>query len=108
MGRIIAALHRMGFDMVYDTVTGADLTVIEEANEFGGTYENREDDAYDALERMETLIKKFKFTWDFRKPIVDEMLEQIFEGNSGFEDMLMDHCEMLCKTRDEKLIWLRG
>ena len=34
MGRIIAALHRMGFDMVYDTVTGADLTVIEEANEF--------------------------------------------------------------------------
>ena len=27
MGRIIAALHRMGFDMVYDTVTGADLTV---------------------------------------------------------------------------------
>ncbi|MBO6209974.1 MAG: hypothetical protein J6N99_04720 [Schwartzia sp.] len=77
--------------------------IIEEANEFGGTYENREDDACDALERMETLIKKCKFTWDFRKPIVDEMLEQIFEGNSGFEDLLMDHCEMLCKTRDEKL-----
>ena len=77
--------------------------IIEEANEFGGTYENREDDACDALERMETLIKKNKFTWDFRKPIVDEMLEQIFEGNSGFEDLLMDHCEMLCKTKDEKL-----
>ncbi len=34
MGRIVSALHRMGFDEVYDTSTGADLTVIEEANEF--------------------------------------------------------------------------
>lgn len=33
MGKIVAALHRMGFDEVYDTCTGADLTVIEEANE---------------------------------------------------------------------------
>ena len=40
MGRIIAALHRMGFDMVYDTVTGADLTVIEEANEFVDRVQN--------------------------------------------------------------------
>ncbi len=34
MGQIISALHRMGFDQVYDTATGADLTVIEEAQEF--------------------------------------------------------------------------
>ncbi len=34
VGRIVAALHRMGFDQVFDTSTGADLTVIEEANEF--------------------------------------------------------------------------
>ncbi len=34
MGLIVAALHRMGFDEVFDTSTGADLTVIEEANEF--------------------------------------------------------------------------
>ena len=33
MGRIVAALHRMGVDQVYDTSTGADLTVIEEADE---------------------------------------------------------------------------
>ncbi len=33
MGRIVAALHRMGFDEVYDTSTGADLTVLEEAEE---------------------------------------------------------------------------
>jgi len=40
MGRIIAALHRMGFDKVFDTATGADLTVIEETNEFIHRLEN--------------------------------------------------------------------
>ncbi len=34
MGRIVAALRRMGFDEVFDTSTGADLTVLEEAGEF--------------------------------------------------------------------------
>jgi NADH-quinone oxidoreductase subunit G len=34
MGRIVAALRRMGFDEIFDTSTGADLTVLEEANEF--------------------------------------------------------------------------
>jgi NADH-quinone oxidoreductase subunit G len=33
IGRIFAALRRMGFDRVYDTATGADLTVIEEGTE---------------------------------------------------------------------------
>lgn len=33
MGRIVAALHRMGFEEVYDTSTAADLTVLEETNE---------------------------------------------------------------------------
>ena len=33
MGKIVAALRRMGFDEVFDTATAADLTVLEEANE---------------------------------------------------------------------------
>ena len=33
MGKIVAALHRMGFDEVYDTSTSSDMTVIEEAEE---------------------------------------------------------------------------
>lgn len=33
MGRIVAALRRMGFDSIFDTSTGADLTVLEEATE---------------------------------------------------------------------------
>lgn len=33
IGKIVAALRRMGFDEIYDTSTGADLTVLEESNE---------------------------------------------------------------------------
>jgi NADH-quinone oxidoreductase subunit G len=34
MGKIVGALRRMGFDEVFDTSTGADLTVLEETGEF--------------------------------------------------------------------------
>lgn len=34
MGRIVAALHRMGFNQVFDTSYSADLTVMEESKEF--------------------------------------------------------------------------
>ena len=34
MGKIVAALRRIGFDEIFDTTTGADLTVLEEAGEF--------------------------------------------------------------------------
>ena len=34
MGKIVNALHRMGFDEVYDTSFSADLTIMEETAEF--------------------------------------------------------------------------
>ena len=34
MGKIVAALHRMGFDQVFDTAYSADLTIMEESAEF--------------------------------------------------------------------------
>lgn len=34
MGKIVNALHRMGFDEVYDTTFSADLTIMEESSEF--------------------------------------------------------------------------
>ena len=33
IGKLVAALRRMGFDEVYDTKFGADLTVMEESKE---------------------------------------------------------------------------
>ena len=40
MGKIVAALRRMGFDEVYDTTLGADITVMEETAEFIDRLEN--------------------------------------------------------------------
>lgn len=40
MGKITAVLHRIGVDKVFDTATGADLTVMEEAGEFVERIEN--------------------------------------------------------------------
>lgn len=34
MGKIVAAMRRMGFNEIFDTSTTADLTIIEETNEF--------------------------------------------------------------------------
>ncbi len=40
MGKIVACLRRMGFDYIFDTSTAADLTVLEETNEFVERLEN--------------------------------------------------------------------
>lgn len=43
MGKMVAALRRMGFDWVFDTSVGADLTVIEETNEFISKLQKNQD-----------------------------------------------------------------
>ena len=43
MGKIVNALHRMGFDEVYDTTFSADLTIMEEGSEFLERLKHKED-----------------------------------------------------------------
>lgn len=43
MGKVVAALRKLGFDQVFDTAVGADLTVIEEAEELMDRMQNRQD-----------------------------------------------------------------
>lgn len=43
MGKIVAALRRMGFDEIYDTSTGADITVLEETSELLKRLQNNND-----------------------------------------------------------------
>ncbi|MFW6169349.1 MAG: NADH-dependent [FeFe] hydrogenase, group A6 [Planctomycetota bacterium] len=40
IGRMVTALRRLGFDAVFDTDFGADLTIVEEAHEFLSRLEN--------------------------------------------------------------------
>ncbi len=42
MGKIVAALRKLGFDQVFDTAVGADLTVIEEAEELMDRIQRKE------------------------------------------------------------------
>lgn len=42
MGKIVAALRKLGFDNIFDTAVGADLTVIEEAEELMDRVQNNE------------------------------------------------------------------
>ena len=39
-GKMVSALREIGFDRVFDTNTGADLTIMEEANEFVERFKN--------------------------------------------------------------------
>lgn len=41
-GKMITALKRLGFDKVFDTNTGADFTIMEEANEFIKRFQEKE------------------------------------------------------------------
>lgn len=41
-GKMVTALKRLGFDRVFDTNTGADLTIMEEANEFINRLKNND------------------------------------------------------------------
>ena len=40
-GKMVTALRKLGFDKVFDTNTGADLTIVEEANEFIERFKNK-------------------------------------------------------------------
>jgi len=75
--------------------------IIKEANEYGGS--PKEDKGYKTLSKIEDLLSEHEFQWEVRQPIVDEMLEEVYEDNSGFEDTLVEMCELLCQTKEEKL-----
>ena len=42
-GKMVTALKRLGFDKVFDTNTGADFTIMEEANEFIKRFKNEDE-----------------------------------------------------------------
>lgn len=77
--------------------------IIDEANEYGSTSYKREDEAYGALNMIDELAEKNKTPWSFRQQIVDGMMKQFYYGNSGFDNSLVESCEVLCQTKEEKL-----
>ena len=79
--------------------------IIDEANMYGGTSDDKESTCCCALFTIDDLASKNKhrLEWDFRKSIIDSMMTQFHVGNSGFEHNLMDSCLNLCEKKDEYL-----
>ena len=75
--------------------------IIDDANTYGGT--RRESEGYDALYKINELAESCDLPWEFKKSIVDGMMEQFHYHNSGFEDSLIESCRNLCKSKEEIL-----
>ena len=75
--------------------------IIREANKYGGT--NRERQGYDALYQIREVVKGKEISWDLRRSVVDEMMEEFYQGNSGFDDTLVNTCGVLCSSKEEEL-----
>ncbi len=76
--------------------------VIQEFNEYGGGPEYDEEDAYGQLRKMDEIVNSHDISWEKRVSILDEMLEEFYVGNSGFDDILMDVADSFCKSNKEK------
>jgi len=73
-------------------------------NMYGGCSDHEEEDAYDEMSIMEELIDKNKnISWEVRKEVLDELLEQIAEGNSSFTDYMVDVSVKLCSGKEEQI-----
>lgn len=76
--------------------------VIREFNYYGGGPEEDEETAADNLWKMDEIVKKHRISWTVREAILDEMLDEFYAGNSGFDDLLVDVAESFCKKKEEK------
>ena len=61
-GKMVTALKRLGFDKVFDTNTGADFTIMEEANEFVERFQKIRKNQMQILKMSMHLIFMYKFT----------------------------------------------
>lgn len=79
-------------------------SIIDDANRYGGCSYDDEKVAYDAINEVKILLKEYEFSWEIRKKILDEMLEQIIYDNSSFIDPLFNIVyEKICQKDNEYL-----
>ncbi len=76
--------------------------MIREFDYYGGGSEKDKETAADNLWKMDEIVKKHRISWTVREAILDEMLDEFYAGNSGFDDLLVDVAESFCKKKEEK------
>ncbi len=75
--------------------------IIKEFNKYGGGRDRDMNAAAKYLAELSALYPGL--SWNIRRRIMDGMLAQYHQGNSGFDDALTDACFAMCAARDE---WL--
>lgn len=75
--------------------------IISEFNMYGGGPDSDEEEAANKLYKMEKIVQEHEISWDVRAAILDEMLDEFYIGNSGFDDLLIDIAESLCTEKAE-------
>lgn len=76
-------------------------SIISEFNCYGGGPEEEEEEVYEWLEKISDLIKEDKITPEAKHRFMEEAFVEYDDGNSGFDDGLMDLFFELCKEKDE-------
>ena len=76
-------------------------SVIKEANKYGGSSHAKK--GYEALWQVNKLMKENDFSKDVRKSLIDEMMEEFYKRNSGFDDSLVKSCLIIAKDEEEKI-----
>jgi len=75
--------------------------IISQFNEYGGGPEDEEEECFGYLDDMEELAEKGEISTEVKFELMDELFKEYNIGNSGFEDLMMDICFALCKTKEE-------
>lgn len=75
--------------------------IIQEFNMYGGEPDSDEEEAAEKLCKMEKIVEEHEISWDVRVTILDEMLHELYIGNSGFDDLLIDIARSLCTENAE-------
>jgi hypothetical protein len=75
--------------------------IISEFNEYGGGFEEDEDEAYSRLGRISDLIEEGNISTAAKFEFLDDAFEEYNIDNSGLEDAMMDVFFEICKTKEE-------
>lgn len=71
--------------------------IISKFNEYGGGPRDEEAEAYRWLGKAQDLAEKGNMPHDLRLSLIDDILEEYFTHNSGFEDSMMALIHATCK-----------
>ncbi len=75
--------------------------IISEFNEYGGGPEEEEIEACEWLDEISELVKKGSISTEAKFEFLDVAFVEYDEGNSGFDDSLMDVFFEICETEGE-------